>query len=373
MATERLYYSDCYLTQFDAHTLAVSGDGLCVQLDRSAFYPASGGQLSDRGNLGGSPVLDVVDEGEVLTHLLASPITPGPIRGEVDWQRRFEFMQQHTGQHLLSAVFHTLCGFETASVHLGEDVATVELTTGTVTARQLREAEARANALIAENRAVTIAFEEEPEGLRKASARTGSLRIVTIEDIDKSACGGTHVRRLGEVGSILIRSTEKIRGNTRVEFVCGLKAVRRARLDFELLSAAGRAFSRPLEEVPAAILALQELAKDAGKRTKALSAELAGHRGRAAYEAAAPGPDGIRRHWEKRDALDESLRGEAQAFVSCGPGTYLATAGEAVLIAASSGIHCAEILKQFGRGGGSAALAQGTVAHPGLLAEALGL
>lgn len=367
--TERLYYSDCYLTQFEATTQSVSGEGLRVVLDRSAFYPTSGGQLFDTGTLGGARVVDVVDDGDVVTHVLATPIAAGMVRGEIDWARRFVFMQQHTGQHLLSAVFHELFGFATASVHLGEAGGTVELAAGAVSETQLREAEARANAVIVENRAVGIAFEENPEGLRKASERTGPLRIVSIAGLDKSACGGTHVKQTGEIGALLLRRAEKIRGNTRVEFVCGSMAVRRARMDFELLTAAGRAFSRPLEEVPAAVGALQEAAKDAQKIVKSLTLELAGYKGRALFAAAAGG-----RHWEKLDAVDDATRALAQAFVGCGKGVFLATGGGAVLVASSDpAVHCGNLLKQFGRGGGTAALAQGSVADIGPLAAALGI
>lgn len=375
MTTERLYYSDCYLTQFDAQAVSISEDGRRVTLDRSAFYPASGGQLCDFGELGDARVIDVVDEGEQVVHVLASPIAPGPVRGTIDWARRFEFMQQHTGQHLLSAVFASLFGYATASVHLGEESATVELETGSLSGAELREAETLTNAYITENRAVSIAFEENPDGLRKASERTGPLRVVTIDGIDKSACGGTHVRHLGEIGVVLLRKTEKIRGNTRLEFVCGFKAVRRARQDYELLSAAGRAFSRPIEEVPAAVLSVQEAAKDATKQRKALSLELAGYQGRALFAATAAGADGIRRHWERRDAMDDTVRAVAQAFTGCGAGVFLATAGTAVLVAASAdaGVHCGNVLKQFGRGGGTPLLAQGTVNEPGVLAAALGL
>lgn len=368
MATERLYYNDCYLAEFDAKTVSLSGDGLRVVLDRSAFYPTSGGQLFDLGTLGGSWVVEVVDDGDAVTHVLETPIAAGPVKGVIDWGRRFPFMQQHTGQHLLSAVFHSLFGFETASVHLGEEGGTVELATGTISEAQMREAEARANQVIVENRDVVVTFEENPEGLRKASERTGRLRIVSIAELDKSACGGTHVRKTGEIGSLLLRKAEKIRGNTRVEFVCGAMAVRRARQDYELLTAAGRAFSRPLEEVPAAVGALQEAAKDSAKQVKALALELAGYKGRALFAAAAGG-----RHWEKLDAVDESTRALAQAFVGCGTGVFLATGGGAALVASSDpAVHCGNLLKQFGRGGGTAALAQGSVGEVGPLAEALG-
>lgn len=372
MATERLYYTDCYLRRFDAQAISVSEDGLRAVLDRTAFYPTSGGQLFDVGTLNNRRVVAVEDGGDVVTHLLDGPIMAGPVQGEIDWDRRFAFMQQHTGQHLLSAVFHELFGFATASVHLGEEGGTVELAVGAVSEQQAREAEQRANAVIVENREVSIAFEENPDGLRKASERSGPLRIVTIAGLDKSACGGTHVQQTGEIGSLLVRKAEKIRGNTRLEFVCGRMAVRRARLDFELLSAAGRAFSRPLEEVPAAVTGLQEAAKESAKAVKSLTLELAVFKGRSQYEQA--GGDGIRRYWAKLETVDEAARAVAQAFVSCGPGVYLATGGGAVLVASSdASIHCGNLLKQFGRGGGSATLAQGSLAEPGLLAEALGV
>jgi len=373
--TERLYYTDCYLKQFEARTNSVSGDGMRVVLDRTAFYPASGGQLCDLGELAGARVVAVEDDGDDVTHVLATPIGAGPVCGRIDWTRRFEFMQQHSGQHLLSAVFHELFGLATMSVHLGEDGGTVELAVGTVSEGQMREAEARANAVIAENRAVLILFEENPEGLRKASERTGPLRIVSIEGLDKSACGGTHVSRTGEIGSLLLRKAEKIRGNTRLEFVCGIKAVRRARLDFELLSAAGRAFSRPLEEVPAAVIALQEAAKDASKSVKTLSLELANYKGRSLFEGAVADADGVRRFWLRLDTVDERARATAQAFVACGSGLILVSGGGAVLVAASAdaGVHCGNLLKQLGRGGGSALLAQGSLEDAGPLAEALGV
>lgn len=372
--TLRLYYTDCYLSQFDAQVTSLSGDGLRAVLDRTAFYPTSGGQLFDLGELGGARVVEVIDDGDAITHVLASPIASGPVNGTIDWRRRFEFMQQHTGQHLLSAVFHELFGFATASVHLGEEGATVELAASSISESQIREAELRANAVVTENRPVSIAFEENPEGLRKASERSGPLRIVTIEGVDKSACGGTHVRRTGEIGPILIRKAEKIRGNIRLEFVCGLNAIRRARADFELLSTAGRAFSRPLDEVPEAIAALQEAARADAKSLKALSLELAGFKGRALFDSVIPGPGNVRRHWVKLDAVDESTRALAQAFVACGPAIFLATAATTALIASSvPDVHCGNLLKQYGRGGGSPSLAQGSLADPALLAAALGV
>ncbi len=361
--TERLYYSDCYLQSFEAEA-AVSDGGLRVYLDHSAFYPTSGGQLADRGVLGGARVIDVIDEGERVAHLVDSPVAAGRVACSIDWPRRFAFMQQHTGQHLLSAVFHELLELPTVAVHLGEDYATVELAAAAVSEADLRRVEVRANEVITENRAIAISFEDaaSAEGLRKASDREGTLRIVTIEGLDKSACGGTHVRTTGEIGVLLIRKTEKIRGNTRVEFVCGGNAVRRARTDYELLSAAARAFSSPLEDVPGAIVGLQETAKESAKALKKTQLELAAYRGRE-LSATSPG-----RYWLQGDgALDDSVRAVAQAYTAAGVGVFLATAGPAVLVASSDpNVHCGNLLKELlakagGRGGGNAALAQGSV------------
>jgi len=369
--TERLYYTDCYLQSFHAEA-AVSDGGLRVCLDRSAFYPTSGGQLADRGTLGGSSVLDVIDEGDRVVHVVDSPVAAGRVEGQIDWPRRFAFMQQHSGQHLLSAVFHELLRLETVAVHLGEEYATVELASAQVSDSDLRRAETRANAVITENRPIGIGFEDaaSAEGLRKASDREGTLRIVTIDGLDKSACGGTHVHATGEIGSLLIRKTEKIRGNTRVEFVCGGHAVRRARADYDLLAAAARAFSSPLEDVPGAIAALQEMAKESAKSLKKAQLELAAYKGRELY-AESPG-----RYWMKADGpLDDAVRAVAQAYTAAGVGVFLATSDKAVLVASSdSSLHCGNVLKELlakagGRGGGNAALAQGSVPEASAIDE----
>ena len=160
--------------------------------------------------------------------------TDGEVAGEIDWTRRFDHMQQHSGQHLLSAVFEELFGLHTVSFHLGAESATIDLEGGPVEPRTVLEAERRANQLVSENRAMDVRFEDASaaQGLRKPSEREGMLRIVSIDGLDRSACGGTHVRTTGEIGPILLRRTEKIRQSVRVEFVCGGRAVRRARAGF---------------------------------------------------------------------------------------------------------------------------------------------
>lgn len=381
MSAERLYYTDCYLREFEAEVQAVSADGVRVQLDRSAFYPTSGGQPHDLGTLGGQAVVEVLEEDGDIVHVLAAPLGEGAARvaGVIDWPRRHDLMQQHTGQHLLSAVLEQMFGMKTVSVHMGLEASTIELDAGKVEDEQLRQAEMQANMAIAENLAVTIGFEYagEAEGLRKASAREGTLRIVSIEGLDRSACGGTHVRATGEIGALLIRRTERIRGQTRIEFLAGARAIARARADYELLTQLGRLYSAPLEELPGLAAASKDSAKDSAKQLKQLQLEIAGLQGLQFHAAAALGADGVRRHYLRAAGpLDDAVRAVAQAFVSHGGAAFLATHGGAVLYAASadSGLHAGNQLKDLltamgGRGGGAAGMAQGTVGDAEQAAE----
>ena len=253
--TERLYYTDSYLREFDADVIDRSGDGSRVSLDRAAFYPTSGGQPFDRGWVNDVPVVDVLDEGDRIVHVLGAPLDFGRIIGRIDWARRFDHMQQHTGQHLLSAVVAELFGHVTVSVHFGEEISTLDLETGSLTADQVANAERRANAVVTENRSVHITFEdaESAAGLRKASERQGTLRIVTIDDLDRSACGGTHVRATGEIGPVLIGRVERVKQLVRMEFVCGDRAVRRARVDHDLLAKLSGVLTAAPHELPALV------------------------------------------------------------------------------------------------------------------------
>ena len=217
--TTRLYYTDTYLRTFNATIVERADDGRRLYLDRSAFYPTSGGQPHDLGTLGGVDVIDVVDEEERVAHVLAAPYTgPDAVHGAIDWPRRWDFVQQHTGQHLLSGIFEELFDWPTVSVHFGDVLSTLEIRTPGVSPAQLRRVEEHANALVAENRPVTVTFEDAAAvaaRLRRPSMRTGTLRIVTIEGHDTSACGGTHVRATGEIGAILLRRVRRRLTRTR--------------------------------------------------------------------------------------------------------------------------------------------------------------
>ncbi len=373
--TERLYYTDCYLRTFDARVVDSDAERTRIYLDRTAFYPTSGGQLFDLGTLDGVAVTEVVDEEDRIAHVLAAPLTGDAVAGEIDWERRFDFMQQHTGQHLLSAVFEELFGFKTVSVHMGTDNCTVDLDAASVSEVQLAAAEMRCAEIIAQARPTAITFEDGAAGLRKESARTGTLRVVSIDGVDRSACGGTHVRSSAEIGLVLTGKTEKIRSSTRVEFACGGRALRRARADNQLLAAITRALLLPAVHAPERIAALQEQNKVLDKERGRLATELAKREGQELYAS------GLRRV-EQRGVIDDAMRARAQAFVAGEQAVFLAVSENppSILFATSgdSGVNAGERAKAAlsavgGRGGGNAALAQGSVPDAAALEKVVAL
>ena len=373
--THRLYYTDSYLRDFEAAVIDRSDDSRRIYLDRTAFYPTSGGQPFDTGHLSGVRVIEVVDEGERIAHRLAGPLADPQITGRIDWTRRFDHMQQHTGQHLLSAVIAELLGRATLSVHFGKETATIDLDGGPVTAAEIAQVELRANEVVTENRPVNVEFQDAAatEGLRKPTAREGSLRIVTIQDIDRSACGGTHVRATGEIGSILIGKVERVRTGIRLEFVCGGRAVRRARVDHDVLTQ----IATELTAAPAELAQLVQAMRAELKKLRAESQEVKGEldrlRASELYSGTTPGSDGIRRVVCREDAAPpERLKGLGQVFTSMPKTIFVGVTGTppSLIVAASrdSGMDAGKALKRLllsvgGRGGGSAVLAQGVLAE----------
>ncbi len=381
--TERLYYTDSYLREFDAAVTDRSDDGTRVYLDRTAFYPTSGGQPFDRGTVNDVPVVDVVDEGDRVAHLLTAPLAAGPVTGRLDWARRFDHMQQHTGQHLLSAVVAELCGHDTVSVHFGPDSSTLDLDTGSIAAEQVAEAERHANAVAMENRVVRTSFENAATatGLRKPSDRQGTLRVITIDGVDRSACGGTHVRATGEIGSIFITRVDRVKQLVRLEFLCGGRAVRRAREDRDLLARLSTLFSASPRELP--ILAESQRAelKQSRAERKELDERLAGYLAADLYAAAASDASGRRVVVvrENRGPVDR-FRMLAHAVGGMPGAVFLAAVTDppALLLAtaADSGVDAGRILKAAlesagGRGGGNPRLAQGSVGSGAVLDAAV--
>lgn len=388
VATERLYYRDSYLNEFEGEVVDISADGQRVYLDRTAFYPASGGQPYDAGELGGQRVLEVIDDEDGrVAHVVAAPLTRGRVKGQIDWARRYDHMQQHTGQHLLSAVLMEMFQFPTLSFHMGDEVSTIELGTKEISEQQLQAAETQANDLARGASPVAVSFEEagQVEGLRKQSRREGTLRIIEIEGLDKSACGGTHVRSLAETLPIQIRKLEKVRGNVRLEFVCGGRAIRRARQDFKLLQELVRQTGSSLEKLPESLTAMKERLSEAEKDRQRLAAESAQREGREEYARTIPSTDGMRRVEWQVERIGEPERLKASAYVAGSRSVVLVLgkqpAGVLIACSSDSGINAGDILKHTladfgGRGGGSATLAQGSApseAFTRALAAKLGL
>jgi len=268
MATHRLYYDDSYLEKFEARvrecvpiepvaTSAGTVPAWGVVLDRTAFYPTSGGQPNDVGLLGEANVLDVREEGEDVLHVVDRELELGVVQGCVQWPRRFDHMQQHTGQHLLSAMFHERYGRPTVSFHLGAEVCTIDLRGPEPSADVLVGAQRAANQVIFADRSVTVRYGTAEQlarlGVRKVVDREGILRALEIEGADLQPCGGTHVKSTGQIGMILVRRCAKIRQDYRVEFVCGSRAEKVASEDFQLLRALSEQLSSAPEELPAAI------------------------------------------------------------------------------------------------------------------------
>jgi len=267
--TRRLYYDSPELREFESvveSVLAPSAEQprAGVILRETAFYPTSGGQLHDTGwlTLGSGERLRVSEVAEHedgrIVHYLEAPVKVAEgaaLHGVIDFDRRRDHMQQHSGQHVLSAAFIELYQMPTVSFHMGDDYCSIDLSAPVVSAEQVIGAEKRANEIVFENRSVQIRYvtraEAESLGLRKLPpAERDQLRLIEVASFDRSACGGTHVAATGQVGAILLRKTEKVRQGTRVEFVCGDRAVRAARRDFAALSDAAAQFSSQLWDVP---------------------------------------------------------------------------------------------------------------------------
>ena len=283
-ATTRLYYTDSTVTEFAAAVVAAepADGGVAVRLDRTAFYPTSGGQPNDTGSLGSGRVVDVVDrEDGTVWHLVeaAPALTVGDtVHGQVDWSRRFDHMQQHSGQHVLSAAFARLCAARTVGFHLGERASTIDLNRP-LSPEQVSAGESAANAVVWDDRMVTVRFVRAAEAarleLRKPSSRTGRIRLVEIERCDLSACGGTHVGRTGAIGIIAISSTERFKGGTRVGFVCGERALRYVRAQREQVAGCVRLLSVTPEELESEIERVQTGQRDQRRTIRVLQSRLA--------------------------------------------------------------------------------------------------
>ena len=228
--TERLFDQDVRRTEFEARVIERRPDKNAVILNQTCFYPESGGQLPDLGTLNGVRVFDVQEEGEAILHILDGPLPEGTVQGRVDWEVRFDHMQQHTGQHLLSGAFDQLAKAMTVGFHMSAEYCTIDLRISGLASELADRVEDLANRVVFEDRPVKMLLLSREEALRlplrKRPPDLESLRVLQIADFDYSACGGTHCQRTGEVGLVKIARWEKIREDVRVEFLCGGRALR---------------------------------------------------------------------------------------------------------------------------------------------------
>ena len=379
--TQRLYYDDSFIREFDARviTCVPANDRFEVVLDRTAFYPTSGGQPNDTGTLGDAKVLDVIDRASdhEVVHVTDRALPVGAdVHGAIDWQRRFDHLQQHTGQHLLSAAFIDLFDAHTVSFHLGRETSTIDLNTANLAAAQIDAAERRTNEIIFDDRPIRVVYgtleELSAAGIRKTVDREGILRAIEVEGFDRQPCGGTHASRTGQVGSIVIRKAEKLKGNWRVEFVCGWRALKTAHADLAVLTESARTFSCAHSEVPAMVAKASEERQATHRSRQRLIEQLAELQARAfAAEIAAANGSTVHLICKVLDEPDLAYaRAVATKFVAePGRRALLATTGGHIVFAQSAGSDAdmSALLREIispegGKGGGSRDFAQGSVA-----------
>ena len=395
--TKRLYYNDTFLHDFEGSVTAVNGgDKPSITLDQTAFYPTSGGQVFDTGVLhgeGGPVRVDQVEEtenGEIVHYINPADlqnIKPGmKIRGTIDTFRRRDHMQQHSGQHVLSAAFERLYKMPTVSFHMGAETSTIDLATDGIRDEQLKKAEELANRIVFENRSVGIRFvaleEAKQLGLRKLpDVGKDELRLIDIADFDLCACGGTHVQTTAQIGIILVRKSEKVKQGFRVEFVCGDRALRVARKDFETLSQAASLFSSGLYEVAANIKKWLDEIKAAQKQQHKLLEELAEFWAEKLFVAA--GTNGrfklVKEIFADRDLAFVKLLAQKLSKSNGLVALLGTTQGQPTLVFARSSnvdVDVSALIKEAiasvgGRGGGTKDLAQGGVPDAAKVPELL--
>ncbi|MHB1354795.1 MAG: alanyl-tRNA editing protein [Anaerolineae bacterium] len=278
--TVRLYRTDPYCTEFDAQIVESAehiGQPYAI-LDRTCFYPTSGGQPHDIGTLNHVRVLSVNEESEQILHLLESPLAPGPVHGRIDWPRRFDHMQQHSGQHILSQAWLRVANAATVSFHLGADTCTIDLALDRCDDALVDAVEDAANQIIWDNLAVVVREYQSDElvdvALRKMPAVHGLVRVVSMGSYDVTACGGTHVHATGEIGSIHILGYEKRRSQVRIEFVCGQRAITAQRLVGRIVQQTAGTLSIHAQELPATVSRLVDESKKQLKQIEALASQL---------------------------------------------------------------------------------------------------
>jgi alanyl-tRNA synthetase len=381
--TRRLYYENAFLREFDATVLdADSRDGAdYVELDQTAFYPGGGGQPPDRGRLGDVAVSDAAEIEGRLWHRVARALARGArVHGAIDWDRRFDHMQQHTGQHILSQAFVGVLAAETRSFHLGEEEVSIDVGHEGPDPAALRSVEEEANRIVWEDPEVLVHEVPRDEAgrfpLRKLPTVEGLVRVVEVGGFDWSACGGTHVKRAGQVGIITILSTEKYKGGTRVSFVCGGRALRRQRDRAQLLRDLCLDFTAGEGDLRRAVARLREERERADRRLKSLLRESLEREAKKLVSDAPKGPHGpvVVGHFPEREPGEVGMLASLVAGLG---GIALLAAGEetprAHFSAPAGTMAMGELLgrvcREFGgKGGGRPESAQGAIPRHALTA-----
>ena len=392
--TERLFWADPTLTRFHA-TLVASlehqGRPAAV-LSATCYYPTSGGQPHDTGTLGGLRVVEVIEEDERILHITERPLRAAvgeAVDGEIDWERRFDHMQQHSGQHILSAAFLEVLGAGTVSFHLGAESSTIDLDRPEVSEAEAARAEETANAVVFADRPMLAREYDEAEvaalPLRKAPAVHGRIRVVSVEGFDASACGGTHVTSTGQVGLIHIRRVERRRGQVRVEFLTGVRALRDYRSRDALVQGLAGGLSVGMSDLPEAVARIEEAERAARQTLEAALKELLTYRVAEMAASAERLANGWRVVCRVLEGMDAAAMRLAANTLIAEPGlvAILAVTEPApqVVLARSADVELGmgALLREVlaadgGRGGGAAHLAQGGAVRaedlPAILAEA---
>ena len=371
MKTERLYYNDPYLLEFDAKIIEARavGDRLGLVLDKTAFYPTSGGQPNDLGMIDDVPLVDCLEDeasGNII-HVIEGSVTGPSVHARIDPARRADHMQQHSGQHVLSQAFVELFNWPTVSFHLGAVSCTIDLPADSVSREQAEAAEDLANRIVRENRSVAIRYIA-PEniseaGLRKPTDRSGDIRVIDIAGYDRSACGGTHVRTTGEIGPILITGIDRAKKQTRVEFISGGRVLKYARQANRTLESISQTISAAPFETASAVRALWDEHQRTRKRIEDFESELLD------YEAAQfPVSNGVAMATFKNRGIEKLKMLAVKICARPGTVALLADEGDQLRVvfarSADVAIDVAALLKKTlerfgGRGGGRPNLAQG--------------
>ncbi len=369
MLSERLYYSDAYLKEFDARVISCSrrdDGGYSVILDRTAFYPEGGGQPGDSGFIGEAPVTDTREEGGEIVHICGAPLAEGAqVRGRIDWEQRFDRMQQHSGEHIFSGMICSTFSCDNVGFHMGADTVTIDFSAA-ITDEELRDIESRANRYIMEGHRVQITFPS-PEELSRLEYRSkkeldGEVRIVSFPGADTCACCGTHLSSSAEVGLVKVLSSKKFHEGTRIELLCGMRALDHLMKCWDQNSSISKALSAPhygtysaVQRLMENISSLERQAADLEQRNFSLIAAGYAGAGDTCIIMEAMDTDSMRRLCE---AVHDVCGGICAVFCGSDPDyRYALMAPDSILRSLCSDMNSA----LNGRGGGRDGLAQGSV------------